>query len=936
MSCICFNARSVNNKLPVLHSLLQGALFDLCYNLIFITETWLDSTCNDSMLVNNNAYSVIRHDRVSSLGGGVCVIYDNSLCCTQVVLPPKYIHLEVLCVDVTLKCDVQRFILCYNPPSYTAESMADLCACLAILCDVDYVCTVVGDFNLPMVNWLDLSVQPAKCADFINFVIDYGLSQLVREPTRGLNILDLILCNDSCAVLDLQYLNPFSTSDHLCLSWRSWFANAHSGADADASRNCDSEQFDFRAAVFGNLNAFLSAVDWVHVFASYHPMDVEALWHAFTSILFDAFNMYVPVKKSTGIKNIKCVYPRYIRNALNKKKALWRLRFSANGAAQYKLHAKKCDKLIRHFHSTLERRVIKSNCASTFFKYVGKKLNSVHQIAPLRASDGNFLFNDADKADALNKYFASVFTPASDATIPIPDLQSSCPVSPPVDFSISAVLTALRKAKHTLSSGPDRIPSLVWTKLASSIVFPVSIIFNSSYASSILPLDWKHAIVVPVHKKGDASCVTNYRPISLTSTLGKIMESMLKDNMLTHLHDCKLIDVNQHGFLPSHSTATQLLECSFDWCHAANNKIPTDVLYLDFSKAFDVISHSKLIQKLQSYNFCPASVKWLSAFLTNRTQSVKFNQSISSSVRVTSGAPQGSICGPILLLLFINDLSSSCAPCSVKLYADDVKLYFPIKDPADRVILQNCLDRVFEWALRWELKFSFNKCQYMQIGYSDPTIFYSLGNHKIMPTNTVCDLGVNFHSNLKPSQHCAVIAARANTRAKLILKCFLSHNRANYIRAFKCYVRPILEYCSVVWNPWLLQDINLLERVQRNFTRKVCILCRLPILSYEDRLLLFGLERLELRRLHADIVQLFKIIHQYSMCSLNDNLIFNVSNVHATRGNRFKLAVSRTNINCFKYHFINRVVPVWNILPDICFNTNSIKPTGHKALKIGF
>ena len=158
MSCICFNARSVNNKLPVLHSLLQGALFDLCYNLIFITETWLDSTCNDSMLVNNNAYSVIRHDRVSSLGGGVCIIYDNSLCCTQVVLPPKYIHLEVLCVDVTVKCDVQRFILCYNPPSYTAESMADLCACLAILCDVDYVCTVVGDFNLPMVNWLDPKV----------------------------------------------------------------------------------------------------------------------------------------------------------------------------------------------------------------------------------------------------------------------------------------------------------------------------------------------------------------------------------------------------------------------------------------------------------------------------------------------------------------------------------------------------------------------------------------------------------------------------------------------------------------------------------------------------------------------------------------------------------------------------------------------------------
>ena len=331
--------------------------------MIFITEAWLDSSCNDSLLINNCAYSVIRHDRVSSSGGGVCVIYDNLLCCTQVVLPPKYFHLEFICIDVNVKGDVQRFILCYNPPSYTAESMADLCACLAILCDVDYVCTLVGDFNLPMVNWfnlpmvnwfnlpmvnwfnlpmvnwfnlpmvnwfnlpmvnwfnlpmvnwfnlpmvnwfnlpmvnwfnlpmvnwfnlpmvnwfnlpmvnwLDLSVQTAKCADFLNFVIDHGFSQLVCEPTRGLNILDLILCNDSSAVIDLQYLNPFSTSDHLCLSWLSWFASAPSGAVADDSRNCDSVQLDFRAAEFDNLNIFLSTVDWVHVFASYHPLDVD-------------------------------------------------------------------------------------------------------------------------------------------------------------------------------------------------------------------------------------------------------------------------------------------------------------------------------------------------------------------------------------------------------------------------------------------------------------------------------------------------------------------------------------------------------------------------------------------------------------------------------------------------------------------------------------
>ena len=230
------------------------------------------------------------------------------------------------------------------------------------------------------------------------------------------------------------------------------------------------------------------------------------------------------------------------------------------------------------------------------------------------------------------------------------------------------------------------------------IALPVSILFKSSYISATTPLDWKHALVTPIHKKGDSSFTSNYRPISLTYTLSKVMESIIKDHMLPHLVQNDLLNQNQHGFLPKHSTTSQLLECLYVWSQALDTGQRIDAIYLDFSKVFNSVLHSKLLAKLKSFKFHERVISWINCFLSNRTQAVKCNKSVSKSVPVTSGVPQGSVLGPLLFLIYVNDLPDGCQPCFTKLYADDVKVFNKITNPNDRLVLQQSLDQLFQWS----------------------------------------------------------------------------------------------------------------------------------------------------------------------------------------------------------------------------------------------
>lgn len=481
-------------------------------------------------------------------------------------------------------------------------------------------------------------------------------------------------------------------------------------------------------------------------------------------------------------------------------------------------------------------------------------------------------------------------------------------------ISQTTVSSHLEKLKTGKASGPDGITNLILKQCRSVLARPLTILFNRSLSRGQVPQEWLQANVVPIFKAGRRDSADNYRPISLSSSLSKVMETLIKDFLLLWLNTSSRLNCSQHGFTANKSCTSQLLEYLNDVTEALDRKLCADSVYLDFSKAFDRVSHSILVTKLHSRGVPLTLVRWIRSFLSNRVQRVVINGAASSWCPVTSGVPQGTVLGPVLFSIFLDDLDTVIPMgVTIKKFADDTKLYIAFK-PEDRISicsqLQQTLDSVYSWCNRNLLPLNIKKCSVVHFGRRNPGHDYYVNQSLIDSTVCIKDLGIMLDSNLSFNQHVDYIVSKAQRLLGFVFRTFRSRNPDTLLPVYKSLIRPMLEYATPVWNSPAVRHISTLERVQKRFTKR---LAGLREQSYDNRLRCLKLPLLSQRRAFFDLVCMYQILNGLliSKCSIQRKFTSK-----SLRGHSQMLAKAQCLSECRKRFFTLRIINQWNSLPD--------------------
>ena len=308
-------------------------------------------------------------------------------------------------------------------------------------------------------------------------------------------------------------------------------------------------------------------------------------------------------------------------------------------------------------------------------------------------------------------------------------------------------------------------------------------------------------------------------------------------------------------------------------------------------------------------------IEWITHYLIGRKQQVQINESCSNWREVTSGIPQGSVIGPVLFVIYINDLPE-IVKSSAYLFADDTKIFKTIMDDSDKQVLQGDLENLTEWSNTWLLRFHPDKCKYLHVGKeTNSEINYTLMGRPLGRVDKEKDIGVTVDDKLSFDQHINEKVNKANSMFAIIRRTFQFLDKKTFIPLYKALVRSHLEYANAVWCPYKEKHIELVESVQRRATKQIP---GLGNLSYEQRLRELNLPTLKFRRYRGDMIEMFKIANGYYDPQITDFIKWRRSYIQreASRGNKSKLLIQRPRLDIRKYSFTVRVAAVWNSLPD--------------------
>ena len=461
-----------------------------------------------------------------------------------------------------------------------------------------------------------------------------------------------------------------------------------------------------------------------------------------------------------------------------------------------------------------------------FWNWINKIRGCRNPIPPINHKDQTVTC-DSTKANLFNKYFISVFTKEDLSRSSLPSMPSY-PAGDRLSFehvsvSHSDVFSELSALDTSKAYGPDSICPRLLKEGAVELAKPLTALFNKSLTDGVLPLDWVSANITPVFKRGNKHLVCNYRPISLTCIVVKVLERIIFKKFYSLLESHQLLSDAQFGFHVKQSTTSLLLSAVNDWASHLNNRLSTHCVFLDFAKAFYSVPHQRLLLKLEAFGIHGSMLQWFSLFLTTRWQRVIINGCFSERSPVMSGVLQGSILGPLLFILYINDLPSSISSY-MKIFADNVAMYHSVDSPNDCRVFQHDLNLVSTWCAKWQMRLNPSKCDILCISNKRSQIqpTYYINNYHLQWASSIKHLGVVADSKLSWNDHVSYVSYKATNILNLLHHHMYSCNISSKQKAFRSIVLPVLDYTSIVWNPHTQKNISVLENIQNRAARWVC------------------------------------------------------------------------------------------------------------------
>ena len=928
LTVLYYNARSLYPKLDELVSLTS------LHNpgIICITETWLSGDIRDSEISLPN-YATVRHDR-NRHGGGVLFFIHNSLSYKIITRSPT-LEFMLLCIEPNNFCTSKLHIgLFYRAPSSAVQVMDDFYNYLQSL-DVSYFSNLIilGDFNIDFCN-----AHHPLYSKLSAILQAFSLTQVVKNcthtaPTGKESMIDLALVSSETQVVCCETVPPLANSDHngILLQWKWRITKGVKTAPRPIWRYA---QADFELA-----NQLLSECDWDELLES---DSVDQCLEAWNEYFMSVMETCIPKGTLPKKKNLPWLTKNLTR-AMRKRNWLFRRAKNAGPAqaqwkSKYKIARNKALTMLRKEKQAYFDKNVNNVNNKEFWKTI-KFLNKGSVSIPTLVDDEHDkAIEDQDKANMLSSFFSKCFN----TSLPPLFNANSTPVSGVCDAASpdnpddrpeelfcteEEVLKLLQSIDTSKANGPDKISGKMLKATANTIAYPIAKLFNKSIMNCTFPTCWKDSFIVPIPKSNNHSSPSNYRPVSLLSILSKLLEKHIYGVLFRSVEP---ISNYQWGFQAGKSTVTALLETTHNWLQLLESGCEVGAIFFDFKKAFDSVPHRALIQKLEGLGVNTYLLRWIVSYLTNRKQQVVVNGATSLPADVLSGVPQGSVLGPLLFLIYINDVCSVdlSSDCRLTMYADDILMFKPIKCIEDYRVFQKDIDSISDWVNVNYLQFNIQKCKFMLVSRKRNRSFQPdllLCGQPLQKVDTYKYLGLLVSSDLSWSEHIDSICSKARRLLGILYRRFYTHSNSDALfQLYLSLVRPHLEYGSSVWSPYRTGEIKALEDVQK-FALRICR--KSWDQSYQSLLELFEVPTLEDRRIYADLCTMFKIVH--NMCYFPSDILCEhraTRTTRATFGRPPHLHFSCPNFHTtqFQKSFITRSIRAWNSLPLDLLHSSSL------------